>query len=183
MKYSFIGLGKPMGAVNNLFKSHIKKYRLSHVGEEMPLEPGGVFSSNLSAAASFAGENDMCVYLTLEELLINSDIIFIFLPDKAIDLIDEASSRARVSGTIQPKQLQDMQDKIKEIHYMNIHRDSLFKISLCEGSMMRWMTKNGSLIVKGKFVEPAAINLSLVDIGDDISVKECLNTLNFFGFL
>ena len=38
------------------------------------------------------------------------------LPDKAIDLIDEASSRARVSGTIQPQQLQDMQDKVKEIH-------------------------------------------------------------------
>ena len=38
------------------------------------------------------------------------------LPDKAIDLIDEASSRARVSGTIQPKQLQDMQDKFKEVH-------------------------------------------------------------------
>ena len=74
-------------------------------------------------------------------------------------------------------------DKIKETHYMNIHRDSLFKISLCEGSMMRWMTKNGSLIVKGKFVEPASINLSLVDIGDDISAKECLNTLNFFGCL
>ena len=38
------------------------------------------------------------------------------LPDKAIDLIDEASSKARVSGTVQPKQLQDMQDKFKEVH-------------------------------------------------------------------
>lgn len=38
------------------------------------------------------------------------------LPDKAIDLIDEASSRARVSGTIQPKYLQDMEDKFKEVH-------------------------------------------------------------------
>lgn len=74
-------------------------------------------------------------------------------------------------------------DKIKESHYLNIHRDSLFKISLYEGSMMRWMTKNGSLIIKGKFVEPAAINLSLVDIGDNISAKEYLNTLNFFGCL
>lgn len=74
-------------------------------------------------------------------------------------------------------------DKIKETHYMNIHRDSLLKISLCDDSMMRWMTKNGSLIVKGKFIEPAAINLSLVDIGDNISAKEYLNTLNFFGCL
>ena len=100
MKYSFIGLGKPMGAVNNLFKSHIKKYRLSHVGEEMPLEPGGVFSSNLSAAASFAGENDMCVYLTLEELLINSDIIFIFLPDKAIKTISLTLGKYDVKNKI-----------------------------------------------------------------------------------
>ncbi len=38
------------------------------------------------------------------------------LPDKAIDLIDEASSRVRVSGTIQPKSLQELEDKFKEIH-------------------------------------------------------------------
>lgn len=74
-------------------------------------------------------------------------------------------------------------DKIKKTHYMNIHRDSLSKFSLCEGSMMRWITKNGSLIVKGKFVKPASINLSLVDIGDDILAEEYLNTLNFFGCL
>ena len=100
MKYSFIGLGKPIGAVNKLFKSQIKKYRLTHVGEEMPLEPGGVFSSNLSAAASFAGENDMCVYLTLEELLINSDIIFIFLPDKAIKTISLTIGKYDVKNKI-----------------------------------------------------------------------------------
>lgn len=70
-------------------------------------------------------------------------------------------------------------DRIKETHYMNIHRNSLSKIS----SALEWETKNGVLIVKGKFVEPAAINLSLVDIGDDISAKECLNSLNFFGCL
>ncbi len=38
------------------------------------------------------------------------------LPDKAIDLIDEASSRVRVSGTMKPKSLQEMEDKFKEIH-------------------------------------------------------------------
>ncbi len=38
------------------------------------------------------------------------------LPDKAIDLIDEASSRVRVSGTMQPKQLQEMEDNFKEVH-------------------------------------------------------------------
>ena len=68
-------------------------------------------------------------------------------------------------------------DKIKETHYMNIHMDSLFKVS----SALEWETKNGVLIVKGKFVEPAAINLSLVDISDDISAKEYLDRLNW-GF-
>lgn len=38
------------------------------------------------------------------------------LPDKAIDLIDEASSKVRVSGTILPQHLQDMEDKFKEVH-------------------------------------------------------------------
>ncbi len=38
------------------------------------------------------------------------------LPDKAIDLIDEASSRVRVSGTMQPKHLQEMEDNFKEVH-------------------------------------------------------------------
>ncbi len=38
------------------------------------------------------------------------------LPDKAIDLIDEAASRARVSGTIMPQQLKDLEDKFKEVH-------------------------------------------------------------------
>ena len=70
-------------------------------------------------------------------------------------------------------------DRIKETHYMNIHIDSLLKIS----SALEWETKNGVLIVKGKFNEPAAINLSLVDVGDNISAKECLNSLNFFGCL
>lgn len=61
---------------------------------------------------------------------------------------------------------------------MNIHRDSLSKIS----SALEWETKNGVLIVKGKFVEPDVINLSLVDIGDDILAKECLNRLNFVEY-
>lgn len=100
MKYSFIGMGKPVAAVNNLLKNHIKNYRLSHVGEQIPLEPGGVFSSNVSAAANFAGENDMCVYLSLEELFINSDIIFIFLSDKAIKSISLTLGKYDVKNKI-----------------------------------------------------------------------------------
>ena len=38
------------------------------------------------------------------------------LPDKAIDLIDEASSRARVSGAVMPQTLQELRDRFTEIH-------------------------------------------------------------------
>lgn len=38
------------------------------------------------------------------------------LPDKAIDLIDEASSRARVSGTIMPDSINDKLNKFNEMH-------------------------------------------------------------------
>ena len=69
-------------------------------------------------------------------------------------------------------------DRIKETHYMNIHIDSLLKIS----SALEWETKNGILIVKGKFIKPASINLSLVDFSDDISAKEYLDRLNFGYF-
>ena len=38
-----------------------------------------------------------------------------FLPDKAIDLIDEAASRARLKSSTAPKELKEMEDKIKEV--------------------------------------------------------------------
>lgn len=38
-----------------------------------------------------------------------------FLPDKAIDLIDEAGSRARLQATTRPKELRDIDDEIEQI--------------------------------------------------------------------
>ncbi len=38
-----------------------------------------------------------------------------FLPDKAIDLIDEAGSRARLQATTRPKDLRDIDDEIEQI--------------------------------------------------------------------
>ena len=38
-----------------------------------------------------------------------------FLPDKAIDLIDEASSRARLKSYIEPEKLKNMQEQLEEI--------------------------------------------------------------------
>jgi ATP-dependent Clp protease ATP-binding subunit ClpC len=38
-----------------------------------------------------------------------------FLPDKAIDLIDEAASRARLKSSTVPKGLKELEDKIKEL--------------------------------------------------------------------
>ena len=38
-----------------------------------------------------------------------------FLPDKAIDLIDEAASKARLNAYIEPQKIKDLQDEIKNI--------------------------------------------------------------------
>lgn len=38
-----------------------------------------------------------------------------FLPDKAIDLIDEAASKVRLSGLVSPPELKELEEKIKEI--------------------------------------------------------------------
>ena len=38
-----------------------------------------------------------------------------FLPDKAIDLIDEASSRARLKSYIEPEKLKNIQEQIEEV--------------------------------------------------------------------
>lgn len=38
-----------------------------------------------------------------------------FLPDKAIDLIDEAASRVRLKSSTAPKELKEMEEKIKEV--------------------------------------------------------------------
>ena len=38
-----------------------------------------------------------------------------FLPDKAIDLIDEAASKARISALVLPSELKELEDKIKQL--------------------------------------------------------------------
>lgn len=100
MTYSFIGLGKPIAAINNLLKTKIKNYRKTHPGEVTVLSPGGIFASDLSKAAAFAGENDMCVYMTIEELLKNSDLIFVFLSDKALNNISITLGKHSIKGKI-----------------------------------------------------------------------------------
>ena len=84
MVYSFIGLGKPIAAVNNILKTKMREYRKQNPHMECPLKVGGIYATDLSMAASFAGDNDMCVYMSIDELLKKSDIIFIFLTDKAL---------------------------------------------------------------------------------------------------
>ncbi len=100
MVYSFIGLGKPIAAVNNILKNHIRDYRRAHPGANMPLTPGGIFASDLSRAAAFAGDNDMCVYMSIEDLLQKSDIIFVFLSDKALKNISVTIGKYLIKGKI-----------------------------------------------------------------------------------
>lgn len=100
MIYSFIGLGKPLAAVNNTLKNHIREYHKAHPGASLPLEPGGIFASDISRAAAFAGDNDMCVYMTIEDLLQKSDIIFIFLSDKALRSISLTIGKYIIKGKV-----------------------------------------------------------------------------------
>lgn len=100
MVYSFIGLGKPLAAVNNTLKNHIREYRKSHPGAAVPLKPGGVFASDISRAAAFAGDNDMCVYMTIDDLLQKSDIIFVFLSDKALRSISVTIGKYIIKGKV-----------------------------------------------------------------------------------
>lgn len=100
MIYSFIGLGKPLAAVNNTLRNHICEYHKSHPDSPLPLEPGGIFASDISRAAAFAGDNDMCVYVSIEDLLQKSDIIFVFLSDKALRSISVTIGKYIIKGKV-----------------------------------------------------------------------------------
>ncbi len=100
MVYSFIGLGKPIAAVNNILKTKIREYRKQNPYRDCPLEAGGIYATDLSRAASFAGDNDMCVYVSIDELIGKSDIIFVFLTDKALKNIAVNLGRYIIKGKI-----------------------------------------------------------------------------------
>ena len=100
MTYSFIGLGKPIAAVNNLLKTHIKNFRLQNPGQIPLLPPGGIFASDYSMAAAFAGDNDMCAYMNIDDLLKNSDLVFVFLSDKALKSVSLNLGKHNPKGKI-----------------------------------------------------------------------------------
>ncbi len=100
MTYSFLGLGKPIAAVNNILKTRIMSFHRDNPDRTLPLEPGGIFASDISMAAAFAGDNNMCVYMSIDELLQKSDIIFIFLTDKALKNISLTLGKHLIKGKI-----------------------------------------------------------------------------------
>lgn len=96
-----------------------------------------------------------------------------FLPDKAIDLIDEAASKIRMKAYIEPDNLKDLEDKLEKIkkekdevvHTQNfekaaILRDNQHEIeSKLERERKKWENKNSKAI----------INLTAEDIAEVIS--------------
>lgn len=84
MVFSYLGLSKPLTVVNEAIMSYIGAYYKKHGRISAPLTPGGVYGTDISAVANFAAANDMCAYITADEMIRKSDIIFCFLPDKAI---------------------------------------------------------------------------------------------------
>ena len=100
MIYSFIGMGKPISVFNNTLKARIKNYKSEHGGTSPLLVPGGIYAADTSKAAMFAAENDMNLYVDVGDLLSKSDIIFLFLSDKALSFIASTLMKYPVKGKI-----------------------------------------------------------------------------------
>ncbi len=83
MRFSYLGLNEPINLINPSLFSFIRSFRHK---EPMlpPLTPSGVYALNLEETARFAANNEMAVYTSATQLIKSSDIIFCFLPDKAL---------------------------------------------------------------------------------------------------
>lgn len=100
MIYSFIGMGKPISVFNNTIKSCIAKYKSEHGGTPPLMVPGGIYAADTSKAALFAAENDLNLYVDVGDLLTKSDIVFLFLSDKALSYISSNLMKYPVRGKI-----------------------------------------------------------------------------------
>ncbi|MBQ4527428.1 MAG: hypothetical protein II998_05075 [Clostridia bacterium] len=84
MIYSYLGLSKPASFVNLYIRDILEDYIKLNGYEEIPLQPGGVFTTNPADSIQFAAANDMCVFLNADDLFAKSDIIMVFLPESAL---------------------------------------------------------------------------------------------------
>ena len=100
MVFSYIGLGEPIKLINKILLSSIADFRRNNDVTSAYLKPGGVFGSDLGKCASFAAENDMAVYLSAGDVIRKSDIIFTFLPDKALKGLAQSLSGHGVENKI-----------------------------------------------------------------------------------
>jgi len=100
MKYSFVGMSKPMKDINNLLRRGISNFRRQHPGEALPLEPSGIFAPNLSQAAAFAGDNDMGIHYSFFDVLKKSDVIFVFLGEKSLESLPLSFNKYDIKGKI-----------------------------------------------------------------------------------
>ncbi len=83
MKFSYFGMEAPMHEVNDALMAHIRACRREYPTMP-PLTPDGVFAPDIQKAATFAVQNEMAVYTSALDMIKNADVIFCFLPEKAL---------------------------------------------------------------------------------------------------
>ncbi len=83
MRFSYLGLNEPVNLINDSLFSFIRSFRHK---EPMlpPLTPSGVYATNIEDAARFAANNEMAVFTSVNQFIKSTDVIFCFLPDKAL---------------------------------------------------------------------------------------------------
>ena len=83
MRFSYLGLNEPINLINDFLFSFIRSFRRKQPMLP-PLTPSGIYAQNVEEAARFAADNEMAVFTSADQFIKSSDIIFCFLPDKAL---------------------------------------------------------------------------------------------------
>ncbi len=99
MRFSYLGLREPVNLINDALFSFIRSFRRKQPMLP-PLTPSGVYAQNVEEAARFAANNEMAVFTSASQFLKSSDIIFCFLPDKALKNIAHDLRGHEIKGKI-----------------------------------------------------------------------------------
>lgn len=87
-------------SVNEALQRYIKKYRYNYPEIPPPLEPGGVYMTDIRKSALFAGKNDMAVCFNFMDTFKKSDIIFVFMSENGLRSIASKMERSGIRNKI-----------------------------------------------------------------------------------
>lgn len=100
MEFSYLGLSEPVDIVNSVLLNHTVSYRRTNRNHTPPLRFGGVYGADLQMTANFAAKNEMAVYTKAYDIFSKSDIILVFLPNKAIKSLAASLRGHGITGKI-----------------------------------------------------------------------------------